>query len=59
MGRYFFSESTRNVLTFVNTTAIAYGQKPAAPVGFLPICSSSCVHKRQSKASSGGLRLGE
>jgi len=44
--------STRNFLTFVNTTAIAYGQKPAAPADFLPICNSSRVYKRQKITST-------
>ena len=43
--------STRNVLTFLNTTTIAY-QNHAAPEYFLPVCNSSCVHKRQDTPST-------
>ena len=43
---------TRNFLTFVNTTTIVYGQKPAAPADFLPICNSSRVYKRQKITST-------
>jgi len=36
--------STRNFLTFVNTTAIAYHQNHEALTDFLPICNSSRVY---------------
>ena len=44
--------STRNFLTFVNTTAIAYHRNPEALVDFLPIWNSGCVHKRQKITST-------
>ncbi|KAG0130218.1 hypothetical protein HOY82DRAFT_383988 [Tuber indicum] len=43
--------STRNFLTFVNTTAIAYGQKICRSLRILVVCNSSCVHKRQKITS--------
>jgi len=43
---------TRNVLTFVSTTAIAYGQKIGRSLLILVVCNSSCVHKRQGITSS-------
>ncbi|RPB04031.1 hypothetical protein L873DRAFT_45850 [Choiromyces venosus 120613-1] len=43
--------STRNFLTFVNTTAIAYGQKIGRSLKILMVCNSSCVHKRQKITS--------
>jgi len=42
---------TRNFLTFVNTTAIAYGQKIDKSLRILVSCNSSCVHKRQKITS--------
>jgi hypothetical protein len=42
---------TRNVLTFVNTTAIAYRQKFSFFALILASCNSSCVHKRQDITS--------
>jgi len=42
---------TRNLLTFANTTAIAYRKDLEAPGNFSPICSSSCVRKRQKITS--------
>ena len=44
--------STRNFLTFVNTTAIACHQNPEALVVFLPVCNSSRVYKRQKITST-------
>ena len=44
--------NTRNFLTLVNTTAIAYHQNPEVLVEFLPICNSSCAHKRQEITST-------
>jgi len=46
-----FYSSTRKRMTFVNTTAIACYQNYEAPVDFLPVCNSSCVHKRHGFAS--------
>ena len=46
------SMATRNVLTFVNTTAIAYRQNHEAPADFLPIYNSTGVHKRHVFAST-------
>jgi len=43
---------TRNFLTFVNTTAIAYHQNHDALTDFLPICNSSRVYKRQKITST-------
>ena len=40
--------STRNSLTLVNTTAIAYHQNLGVPTDFLPVGNSSCVHKRHA-----------
>jgi len=45
--------STRNFLTFANTTAIAYRKNLEAPGNFSPICNSSCVCKRQKITSNG------
>jgi len=47
--------STRNSLTFVNTTAIAYGQKIGQIIMILVVCNSSCVYKRQKITSTAGL----
>ena len=48
---------TRNILTFVNTTAIAYGQKKISRSRrFLLACNRSCVHKRQDITGIGGTR---
>jgi len=44
--------STRNFLTFVNTTAIACHQNLEALVVFLPVCNSSRVYKRQKITST-------
>ena len=44
---------TRNFLTFVNTTAIAYGQKIARSLKILVLCNSSRVYKRQKITSRG------
>ena len=44
-------QNTCNFLTFVHTTAIAYHQNHEALIDFLPICNSSCVHKRQKITS--------
>ena len=44
--------STRNFLTFVNTTAIAYGQKIAQSLKILVLCNSSRVYKRQEITST-------
>ena len=41
----------RDCLTFVKTTAIAYGQILEAPGNFLPICNSSRFCKRQAITS--------
>ena len=43
---------TRNFLTFVNTTAIAYGQKIARSLKILVLCNSSRVYKRQKITST-------
>ena len=43
--------STRNFLTFANTTDIAYRKNLEAPGNFSPICNSSCVCKRQKITS--------
>ena len=43
--------TTRNFLTFVNTTAIAYGQKIAQSLKILVLCNSSRVYKRQKITS--------
>jgi len=43
---------TRNFLTFVNTTAIAYGQKIARSSNILVACNSGRVYKRQKITSS-------
>ena len=48
----FYQHSTRNFLTFVNTTAIAYGQKIARSLMILVLCNSSRVYKRQKITSS-------
>jgi len=45
-------KSTPNCLTFVKTTAIAYGQNIEAPGKILPICNSSRFYKRQAIWSS-------
>jgi len=45
-------ETTRNFLTFVNTTAIAYGQGISRSRRFLPICNSSRVYKRRKITST-------
>jgi len=47
----FSQDCTRNFLTFVNTTAIAYGQKISRSRGFLPIYNSGRVYKRQKITS--------
>jgi len=44
--------NTPNYLTFVKTTAIAYGQNPEAPGRILPICNSSRFYKRQAIGST-------
>jgi len=44
--------STRNFLTFVNTTAIAYGQKIARSLKILVLCNNSRVYKRQKITST-------
>jgi len=49
---YYSDSTTRNFLTFANTTAIAYRQNLAAPVNFSPLCNSSCVRKRQKITST-------
>jgi len=49
--------STRNVLAFVNTTAIAYRQNSAFFALILASCNSSCVHKRQDMITSTGTVL--
>jgi len=43
---------TRNLLTFVKTTPIAYGQNLEAPGKFSPICNSSRFYKRLEITSS-------
>jgi len=43
--------STRKRMTFVNTTAIAYGQKIGRSLMILVVCNSSCVHKHHAFAS--------
>ena len=43
---------TRKRKTFVNTTAIAYGQKIGRSLMILAVCNSSCVHKRHAFAST-------
>ena len=45
-------EHTRNFLTFVNTTAIAYGQKIARSLKNSVLCNSSRVYKRQKITST-------
>ena len=42
---------TRNALTFVNATVIAYGRKDRRSPGILLVCNSNCVHKRQDITS--------
>ena len=44
--------STPNCLTFVKTTAIAYGQKIDQSLRFLVVCNSSRFYKRQTIGSS-------
>jgi len=51
MGRL-YEQSTRNFLTFVNTTAIAYGQKVDQSLRILVACNSSRVYKRQKITST-------
>ena len=51
MSRLFDTYFTRNVLTFVNTTTIACHQNPEALANSLPVCNSSCIHKRQDITS--------
>jgi len=46
------SAGTRNFLTFVNTTAIAYGQKIDQSLRILVACNSSRVYKRQKITST-------
>ena len=46
------STGTRNFLTFVNTTTIAYGQKIARSLRILVFCNSSRVYKRQEITST-------
>ena len=41
----------RDSLTFVNTTAISYGQNISRSRRILLACNSSCVHKRQDITS--------
>ena len=48
------STCTRNFLTFVNTTAIAYGQKMGQSLRILVVCNSSRVYKRQKIMSTRG-----
>jgi len=43
---------TRKRMTFVNTTAIAYGQRIGRSLMILVVCNSSCVHKRHAFAST-------
>jgi len=43
---------TRNFLTFVNTTTIAYGQKNDQSLRILVACNSSRVYKRQKITST-------
>jgi len=47
------SSSTRKCMSFVNTTAIACGQKIGQTLMILVVCNagSSCVHKRHAFAS--------
>ena len=47
---------TRNVLAFVNTTAIAYEQKICRSLNTLLVCKSSWVHKRPDIASTNTVR---
>ena len=47
--------NTRNFLTFVNTTAIAYGQKIDQSLRILVACNSSRVYRRR-KVTSRGIR---
>jgi len=49
--------STRNFLTFVKTTAIAYGQKIGRSLKILVLCNSSRFYKRQAITSTGCLWL--
>ena len=42
----------RERMKFVNTTAIAYGQKIGRSFMILAVCNSSCVHKRHAFAST-------
>jgi len=51
------SSSTRNFLTFVNTTAIAYGQKNDQSLRILVACNSSRVYKRQKITSTTKIML--
>ena len=46
------SFNTRNFLTFVNTTAIAYHQNHETLTDCLPICNRSRVYKRQKITST-------
>ncbi|RPA89339.1 hypothetical protein L873DRAFT_1822990 [Choiromyces venosus 120613-1] len=46
------SLTTRNFLTFVNTTAIAYGQKTGRSPKISVVRNSSCAHKRQKITST-------
>ena len=43
MQRFLYHCHTRNVLTFVNTTIIAYHQNHQALADFLPVCNSRCA----------------
>jgi len=47
-----YVKCTRNFLTFVNTTAIAYGQKNDQSLRILVACNSSRVYKRQKITST-------
>ena len=52
-GRVFSaSQNTRNFFTFVNTTAIAEGQKIARSLMISVLCNSSRVYKRQKITST-------
>ena len=55
-GRVWYS-STPNCLTFVKTTAIAYGQKMGRSLKILVLCNSSRFYKRQAIGSTRVVRL--
>jgi len=53
IGSWGKNTSTRNALTFVNITVIAYRPKISRSLKIWLVCKSSCVHKRQSITSNG------